>query len=189
MDVLKRILSVALMTVLVIQSSILGILPLAEAQAKDIQENIYGNIEFADSEGNKLSSIEDQQVRKAIVHWSIKGIDLKKQYPYILSLPSVIQVEKEQKELITVDDIPVGEYTVSKQNEVTVTFNEDIELDPNLEGSIDIDVTSIAEKKRKQSKTSVKKTFQKIIQPHRKKTKLLTIKKLFKRHKAMKMSY
>ncbi|WP_337744779.1 SpaA isopeptide-forming pilin-related protein [Bacillus altitudinis] len=149
MDVLKRILSVALMTVLVIQSSILGILPLAGAQAKDIQENIYGNIEFADSEGNKLSSIEDQQVRKAIVHWSIKGIDLKKQYPYILSLPSVIQVEKEQKELITVDDIPVGEYTVSKQNEVTVTFNEDIELDPNLEGSIDIDVTSIAEKKEK----------------------------------------
>ncbi|WP_352260141.1 hypothetical protein, partial [Psychrobacter sp. TB55-MNA-CIBAN-0194] len=59
----------ALMTVLVIQSSILGILPLAGAQAKDIQENIYGNIEFADSEGNKLSSIEDQQVRKAIVHW------------------------------------------------------------------------------------------------------------------------
>ncbi|KQL41612.1 LPXTG cell wall anchor domain-containing protein [Bacillus altitudinis] len=146
---MKRILSVALMTVLVIQSSILGILPLAGAQAKDIQENIYGNIEFADSEGNKLSSIEDQQVRKAIVHWSIKGIDLKKQYPYILSLPSVIQVEKEQKELITVDDIPVGEYTVSKQNEVTVTFNEDIELDPNLEGSIDIDVTSIAEKKEK----------------------------------------
>lgn len=83
------------------------------------------------------------------MHWSIKGIDLKKQYPYILSLPSVIQVEKEQKELITVDDIPVGEYTVSKQNEVTVTFNEDIELDPNLEGSIDIDVTSIAEKKEK----------------------------------------
>ncbi|WP_433917158.1 SpaA isopeptide-forming pilin-related protein [Bacillus altitudinis] len=149
MDVLKRILSVALMTMLVIQSIILGILPLAGAQAKDIQENIYGNIEFADSEGNKLSSIEDQQVRKAIVHWSIKGIDLKKQYPYILSLPSVIQVEKEQKELITVDDIPVGEYTVSKQNEVTVTFNEDIELDPNLEGSIDIDVTSIAEKKEK----------------------------------------
>ena len=149
MDVLKRILSVALMTVLVIQSSILGILPLAGAQAKDIQENIYGNIEFADSEGNKLSNIEDQQVRKAIVHWSIKGIDLKKQYPYILSLPSVMQVEKEQKELITVDDIPVGEYTVSKQNEVTVTFNKDIELDPNLEGSIDIDVTSIAEKKEK----------------------------------------
>ncbi|MDF9417718.1 LPXTG cell wall anchor domain-containing protein [Bacillus altitudinis] len=146
---MKRILSVALMTVLVIQSSILGILPLAGAQAKDIQENIYGNIEFADSEGNKLSSIEDQQVRKAIVHWSIKGIDLKKQYPYILSLPSVIQVEKEQKELITVDDIPVGEYTVSKENEVTVTFNEDIKLDPNLEGSIDIDVTSIAEKKEK----------------------------------------
>ncbi|WP_431793115.1 SpaA isopeptide-forming pilin-related protein [Bacillus altitudinis] len=146
---MKRILSVALMTVLVIQSSILGILPLAGAQAKDIQENIYGNIEFADSEGNKLSNIEDQQVRKAIVHWSIKGIDLKKQYPYILSLPSVIQVEKEQKELITVDDIPVGEYTVSKQNEVTVTFNKDIELDPNLEGSIDIDVTSIAEKKEK----------------------------------------
>ncbi|WP_459777076.1 SpaA isopeptide-forming pilin-related protein [Bacillus altitudinis] len=146
---MKRILSVALMTVLVIQSSILGILPLAGAQAKDIQENIYGNIEFADSEGNKLSNIEDQQVRKAIVHWSIKGIDLKKQYPYILSLPSVMQVEKEQKELITVDNIPVGEYTVSKQNEVTVTFNEDIELDPNLEGSIDIDVTSIAEKKEK----------------------------------------
>ncbi|MCA0117766.1 SpaA isopeptide-forming pilin-related protein [Bacillus sp. RSS_NA_20] len=146
---MKRILSVALMTVLVIQSSILGILPLAGAQAKDIQENIYGNIEFADSEGNKLSNIEDQQVRKAIVHWSIKGIDLKKQYPYILSLPSVMQVEKEQKELITVNDIPVGEYTVSKQNEVTVTFNEDIELDPNLEGSIDIDVTSIAEKKEK----------------------------------------
>lgn len=77
MDVLKRILSVALMTVLVIQSSILGILPLAGAQAKDTQENIYGNIEFADSEGSKLSNIEDQQVRKAIVHWSIKGIDLK----------------------------------------------------------------------------------------------------------------
>ena len=149
MDVLKRILSVALMTVLVIQSSILGILPLAGAQAKDIQENIYGNIEFADSEGNKLSNIEDQQVRKAIVHWSTKGIDLKKQYPYVLSLPSAVQVEKEQKERITVDDIPVGEYTVSKQNEVTVTFNEDIELDPNLEGSIDIDVTSIAEKKEK----------------------------------------
>lgn len=146
---MKRILSLVLMTVLVIQSSILGVLPLAGAQAKDIQENIYGNIEFADSEGNKLSSIEAQQVRKAIVHWSIKGIDLKKQYPYVLSLPSAVQVEKEQKELITVDDIPVGEYTVSKQNEVTVTFNEDIELDPNLEGSIDIDVTSIAEKKEK----------------------------------------
>ncbi|QAR53403.1 adhesin [Bacillus aerophilus] len=146
---MKRILSLALIAVLVIQSSILGILPLAGAQAKDIQENIYVNIEFADSEGNKLSNKEDQQVRKAIVHWSIKGIDLKKQYPYILSLPSVIQVEKEQKERITVDDIPVGEYTVSKQNEVTVTFNEDIELDPNLEGSIDIDVTSIAEKKEK----------------------------------------
>lgn len=189
MDVLKRILSLALIAVLVIQSSILGILPLAVAQAKDIQENIYVNIEFADSEGNKLSNKEDQQVRKAIVHWSIKGIDLKKQYPYILSLPSVIQVEKEQKERITVDDIPVGEYTVSKQNEVTVTFNEDIELDPNLEGSIDIDVTSIAEKKRKQSKMSIKKIFQKMIQPHRRKTKSLTIKKLFKRHKAMKMSY
>ncbi|WP_328703096.1 SpaA isopeptide-forming pilin-related protein [Bacillus altitudinis] len=161
MDVLKRILSVALMTVLVIQSSILGILPLAGAQAKDIQENIYGNIEFADSEGNKLSNIEDQQVRKAIVHWSIKGIDLKKQYPYILSLPSVIQVEKEQKELITVDDIPVGEYTVSKQNEVTVTFNKDIELDPNLEGSIDIDVTSIAEKKEKTKQNEHKENLSK----------------------------
>lgn len=77
MDVLKRILSLALITVLVIQSSILGILPLAGAQAKEIQENIYGDIEFADSEGNKLSSMEDQQVRKATVHWSIKGIDLK----------------------------------------------------------------------------------------------------------------
>lgn len=149
MDVLKRILSLALMTMLVIQSSILGVLPLAGAQAKDIQENIYGNIEFADSEGNKLSSIEDQQVRKAIVHWSIKGIDLKKQYPYVLSLPSAVQVEKEQKERLTVDDIPIGEYTVSKQNEVTVTFYEDIELDPNLEGSIDIDVTIIAEQKEK----------------------------------------
>lgn len=158
---MKRILSVALMTVLVIQSSILGILPLAGAQAKDIQENIYGNIEFADSEGNKLSNIEDQQVRKAIVHWSIKGIDLKKQYPYILSLPSVIQVEKEQKERITVDDIPVGEYTVSKQNEVTVTFNEDIELDPNLEGSIDIDVTSIAEKKEKTKQNEHKENLSK----------------------------
>ncbi|MCL7873604.1 SpaA isopeptide-forming pilin-related protein [Bacillus altitudinis] len=158
---MKRILSVALMTVLVIQSSILGILPLAGAQAKDIQENIYGNIEFADSEGNKLSNIEDQQVRKAIVHWSIKGIDLKKQYPYILSLPSVMQVEKEQKELITVDDIPVGEYTVSKQNEVTVTFNEDIELDPNLEGSIDIDVTSIAEKKEKTKQNEHKENLSK----------------------------
>ncbi|MBV5114282.1 LPXTG cell wall anchor domain-containing protein [Bacillus altitudinis] len=158
---MKRILSVALMTVLVIQSSILGILPLAGAQAKDIQENIYGNIEFADSEGNKLSNIEDQQVRKAIVHWSIKGIDLKKQYPYILSLPSVIQVEKEQKELITVDDIPVGEYTVSKQNEVTVTFNKDIELDPNLEGSIDIDVTSIAEKKEKTKQNEHKENLSK----------------------------
>ena len=161
MDVLKRILSVALMTMLVIQSIILGILPLAGAQAKDIQENIYGNIEFADSEGNKLSNIEDQQVRKAIVHWSIKGIDLKKQYPYILSLPSVIQVEKEQKERITVDDIPVGEYTVSKQNEVTVTFNEDIELDPNLEGSIDIDVTSIAEKKEKTKQNEHKENLSK----------------------------
>lgn len=189
MDVLKRILSLVLMTVLVIQSSILGVLPLSGAQAKDIQENIYGNIEFADSEGNKLPSIEDQQVRKAIVHWSIKGIDLKKQYPYVLSLPSAVQVEKEQKERLTVDDIPIGEYTVSKQNEVTVTFYEDIELDPNLEGSIDIDVTSIAEKKRKQSKTSVKKIFQKTIQPHRRKTMLLTIKKQRKRHKTMKMSY
>lgn len=64
MDVLKRILSLALITVLVIQSSILGVLPLAGAQAKEIQENIYGDIEFADSEGNKLSSMEDQQVRK-----------------------------------------------------------------------------------------------------------------------------
>lgn len=161
MDVLKRILSLALIAVLVIQSSILGILPLAGAQAKDIQENIYVNIEFADSEGNKLSNKEDQQVRKAIVHWSIKGIDLKKQYPYILSLPSVMQVEKEQKELITVDDIPVGEYTVSKQNEVTVTFNEDIELDPNLEGSIDIDVTSIAEKKEKTKQNEHKENLSK----------------------------
>ena len=75
---MKRILSLALITVLVIQSSILGVLPLAGAQAKEIQENIYGDIEFADSEGNKLSSMEDQQVRKATVHWSIKGIDLKK---------------------------------------------------------------------------------------------------------------
>ncbi|MBR3206560.1 MAG: collagen binding domain-containing protein, partial [Bacillus sp. (in: Bacteria)] len=158
---MKRILSLALIAVLVIQSSILGILPLAGAQAKDIQENIYGNIEFADSEGNKLSNIEDQQVRKAIVHWSIKGIDLKKQYPYILSLPSVIQGEKEQKERITVDDIPVGEYPVSKQNEVTVTFNEDIELDPNLEGSIDIDVTSIAEKKEKTKQNEHKENLSK----------------------------
>nr|WGD97696.1 hypothetical protein P5627_19745 [Bacillus safensis] len=61
---MKRILSLALITVLVIQSSILGVLPLAGAQAKEIQENIYGDIEFADSEGNKLSSMEDQQVRK-----------------------------------------------------------------------------------------------------------------------------
>ncbi|CAM5263190.1 adhesin [Bacillus safensis FO-36b] [Bacillus safensis subsp. safensis] len=114
---MKRILSLALITVLVIQSSILGILPLAGAQAKEIQENIYGDIEFADSEGNKLSSMEDQQVRKATVHWSIKGIDLKKQYPYVLTLPSAIQVEKEQKEPITVGDITVGEYTVSKENE------------------------------------------------------------------------
>lgn len=154
MDVLKRILSLALITVLVIQSSILGVLPLAGAQAKEIQENIYGDIEFADSEGNKLSSIEDQQVRKATVHWSIKGIDLKKQYPYVLTLPSAIQVEKEQKESITVGDIPVGEYTVSKQNEVTVKFKEDVEIDPNLEGSIDIDVTSITqqEEKTKQNK-------------------------------------
>lgn len=154
MDVLKRILSLALITVLVIQSSILGILPLAGAQAKEIQENIYGDIEFADSEGNKLSSMEDQQVRKATVHWSIKGIDLKKQYPYVLTLPSAIQVEKEQKEPITVGDITVGEYTVSKENEVTVTFKEDVEIDPNLEGSIDIDVTSITqqEEKTKQNK-------------------------------------
>lgn len=149
MDVLKRILALALITVLVIQSSILGVLPLAGAQAKEIQENIYGDIEFADSEGNKLSSMEDQQVRKATVHWSIKGIDLKRQYPYVLSLPSAIQVEKEQKEPITVGDIIVGEYTVSKQNEVTVIFKEDVELDPNLERSIDIDVTSIAEQKEK----------------------------------------
>ncbi|WP_342496025.1 SpaA isopeptide-forming pilin-related protein [Bacillus sp. FSL K6-0994] len=154
MDVLKRILSLALITVLVIQSSILGILPLAGAQAKEIHENIYGDIEFADSEGNKLSSMEDQQVRKATVHWSIKGIDLKKQYPYVLTLPSAIQVEKEQKEPITVGDITVGEYTVSKENEVTVTFKEDVEIDPNLEGSIDIDVTSITqqEEKTKQNK-------------------------------------
>ncbi|MGG5832639.1 hypothetical protein ACQ4LK_20555, partial [Bacillus pumilus] len=96
---MKKILSLALITVLVIQSSILGILPLAGAQAKEIQENIFGDIEFADSEGNKLSNKEDQQVRKAIVHWSIKGIDLKKQFPYVLSLPAGIQVEKEQKEL------------------------------------------------------------------------------------------
>ncbi|MCY7493890.1 SpaA isopeptide-forming pilin-related protein [Bacillus safensis] len=149
MDVLKRILALALITVLVIQSSILGILPLAGAQAKDIQENIYGEIEFADSEGKKLSNMEDQQVRKAIVHWSIKGIDLKKQYPYVLTLPSAIQVEKEQKEPITVGDIPVGEYTVSKQNEVTVEFKEDVEIDPNLEGSIDIDVTSITQQEEK----------------------------------------
>lgn len=149
MDVLKRILSLALIAVLVIQSSILGILPLAGAQAKESQENIYGDIEFADSEGNKLSNMEDQQVRKAIVHWSIKGIDLKKQYPYVLTLPSAIQVEKEQKEPITVGDILVGEYTVSKQNEVTVIFKEDVDLDPNLEGSINIDVTSIAEPKEK----------------------------------------
>ncbi|MEK5296329.1 SpaA isopeptide-forming pilin-related protein [Bacillus sp. FSL R5-0659] len=149
MDVLKRILSLALITVLVIQSSILGVLPLAGAQAKEIQENIYGDIEFADSEGNKLSSMEDQQVRKATVHWSIKGIDLKKQYPYVLTLPSAIQVEKEQKEPITVGDIPVGEYTVSKQNEVTVKFKEDVEIDPNLEGSIDIDVTSITQQEEK----------------------------------------
>ncbi|MFE0304425.1 MULTISPECIES: SpaA isopeptide-forming pilin-related protein [Bacillus] len=161
MDVLKRILSLALMTVLVIQSSILGVLPLSGAQAKDIQENIYGNIEFADSEGNKLPSIEAQQVRKAIVHWSIKGIDLKKQYPYVLSLPSAVQVEKEQKERLTVDDIPIGEYTVSKQNEVTVTFYEDIELDPNLEGSIDIDVTSIAEKKEKTKQNEHKENLSK----------------------------
>lgn len=72
--------SLALITVLVIQSSILGILPLAGAQAKEIQENIFGDIEFADSEGNKLSNKEDQQVRKAIVHWSIKGIDLKSNF-------------------------------------------------------------------------------------------------------------
>lgn len=151
---MKRILSLALITVLVIQSSILGVLPLAGAQAKEIQENIYGDIEFADSEGNKLSSMEDQQVRKATVHWSIKGIDLKKQYPYVLTLPSAIQVEKEQKEPITVGDILVGEYTVSKQNEVTVKFKEDVEIDPNLEGSIDIDVTSITqqEEKTKQNK-------------------------------------
>lgn len=151
---MKRILSLALITVLVIQSSILGILPLAGAQAKEIHENIYGDIEFADSEGNKLSSMEDQQVRKATVHWSIKGIDLKKQYPYVLTLPSAIQVEKEQKEPITVGDITVGEYTVSKENEVTVTFKEDVEIDPNLEGSIDIDVTSITqqEEKTKQNK-------------------------------------
>ncbi|MGV2911409.1 collagen binding domain-containing protein, partial [Bacillus safensis] len=151
---MKRILSLALITVLVIQSSILGVLPLAGAQAKEIQENIYGDIEFADSEGNKLSSMEDPQVRKATVHWSIKGIDLKKQYPYVLTLPSAIQVEKEQKEPITVGDIPVGEYTVSKQNEVTVKFKEDVEIDPNLEGSIDIDVTSITqqEEKTKQNK-------------------------------------
>ncbi|MFE0569796.1 SpaA isopeptide-forming pilin-related protein [Bacillus altitudinis] len=158
---MKRILSLALMTVLVIQSSILGVLPLSGAQAKDIQENIYGNIEFADSEGNKLPSIEAQQVRKAIVHWSIKGIDLKKQYPYVLSLPSAVQVEKEQKERLTVDDIPIGEYTVSKQNEVTVTFYEDIELDPNLEGSIDIDVTSIAEKKEKTKQNEHKENLSK----------------------------
>lgn len=187
MDVLKRILSLALIAVLVIQSSILGILPLAGAQAKDIQENIYGDIEFADSEGNKLSNIEDQQVRKAIVHWSIKGIDLKKQYPYVHTLPSAIQVEKEQKESITVDDIIVGEYTVSKQNEVKVIFKDDVEINPNLEGSIDINVTSIAEQKKKQSKTSVKKAFQKMIQPYLKKK--IRIKKPLKRNKVMKMSY
>ncbi|MFB8733687.1 hypothetical protein ACEQPO_06220 [Bacillus sp. SL00103] len=49
---------------------------------------------------------------------------------------------------------------------MTVIFKEDVELDPNLEGSIDIDVTSIAEQKKKQSKTGVKKAFQKMTQPH-----------------------
>ncbi|BBP87908.1 hypothetical protein BsIDN1_15260 [Bacillus safensis] len=49
----------------------------------------------------------------------------------------------------------VGEYTVQKkENEVTVTFKEDVEIDPNLEGSIDIDVTSTTqqEEKTKQNK-------------------------------------
>ncbi|KPN12685.1 adhesin [Bacillus australimaris] len=144
---MKRMLSLTLMIVLVIQSSILGILPFTGAEAKEIQEDIYRNIEFADVEGNKLSHMEDQLIRKATVHWSIKGIELKRDHPYVLSLPSTIQVEKEQKEPITVNQIQVGEYTVSKLNEVTITFKEEVELDPNLEGSIDIEVSSIAEQK------------------------------------------
>ena len=86
-------------------------------------------------------------------------------------------------------DITVGEYTVSKENEVTVTFKEDVEIDPNLEGSIDIDVTSITQQERKQSKIRVKKVFQKMTQSHLRKIKLLTIKKPLKRNKTMKMNY
>ncbi|MBG9911584.1 adhesin [Bacillus xiamenensis] len=146
---MKRILSLNLIIVLFIQSSILGIFPLANAQAEEFPKDIYRSIEFADDEGNILSDHEDQHVSKAIVHWSIKGIEIKRGYPYVLSLPSTIQVEKEQKESIIVNQIHVGDYTVSKQNEVTVVLKEDVELDPNLEETLVIEVTNTAAQKEK----------------------------------------
>lgn len=160
MNGLKRILSLTLIIVLVIQSSILGILPLANAQAKEFQQkDIYRSIEFADNEGNILSDNEDQKISKAIVHWSTKGIDIKKGYPYVLSLPSTVQVEKEQKDSIIVNQIHVGDYTVSKQNEVTVVLKEDVELDPNLEGSFVFDITSTAEQKEETKQNQSKENL------------------------------
>lgn len=84
-------------------------------------------------------------------------------------------------------DILVGEYTVSKQNEVTVIFKEDVELDPNLEGSINIDVTSIAEPKEKTKQNEREESLPKDDSTSSEKT--IRIKKPLKRNKAMKMNY
>lgn len=78
-------------------------------------------------------------------------------------------------------DISVGEYTVSKQNEVTVILKEDVELDPNLEGSIDIDVTSIAEQKEKTKQNEGEESLPKEDSTSSEKT--IRIKKLLKRKK------
>ncbi|MGE6631753.1 SpaA isopeptide-forming pilin-related protein [Bacillus sp. NPDC077027] len=145
---MKRILSLSLIVLLIIQSSILGIFPLGNVKAEEFHKEIYRGIEFADGEGNIVSNNEEQNISKAIVHWSLKGIDAKKGHPYVLSLPSSIQVEKEQKDSIIVNEIHVGDYTISKKNEVTIIFKEDIELDPSIEGSIDIEVTNVEEQEK-----------------------------------------
>ncbi|WP_284141505.1 SpaA isopeptide-forming pilin-related protein [Virgibacillus sp. LDC-1] len=135
---MKRRLYVFLALLLLFQTISSSLAIPIQANALNKEANIVKNVEILDeqSDANVEQEVKTTTIR---LDWSIADINVEKGMTYTVSLPEEIRIEQQQEGELVYEEVNIGNYTVTKDNKVTISFNESVEQAANATGTIVIE--------------------------------------------------
>ncbi|MBO1004136.1 SpaA isopeptide-forming pilin-related protein [Pseudogracilibacillus auburnensis] len=136
---MKRGIGLLFAFVLVLQTifTSLGLGSIVTAQGNE--QSIFKNFAVVDEDGNEVSEEPFPESVQLKLDWSVKGMDVQGGYSESLHIAPRIKIENNQQDGLYIDEVEVGEYQVTTDGEIVVTFTEEIENYQDAEGTITID--------------------------------------------------